>query len=195
MIAASLLLLAASIATFLFGVFGTGLSLIGASIGCALGSALCLGVGVMRDSRRRPAVATGTATVSASDVQTYLSPAMPEEPELTPVLDTEYASDEPVALDEARESFFGTPATESYAPATESYDDFEPAPARAPRKTTTRKPAARKPAAKKSTAKKPAARSTAKKAAPKKAAARKPAAKSAAAKKSAPRKSTRRTTS
>jgi hypothetical protein len=186
-IAASLLLLAASIATFLLGVFGTGLSLIGASIGCALASAACLGFGVMRDSRRRPAVAAGGTAVSSSDVQTYVSPSLPDEAEMTPVTATEFASDEPVSMEEARDSFFA-------APATESYDDFEPV-APTPRKTT-RKPAARKPAAKKTTAKKPAAKSTAKKAAPKKAAARKPAAKpapkSAAAKKAAPRKSTTR---
>ena len=180
MIAASLLLLAASIATFLLGVFGTGLSLIGASIGCALASAACLGLGVMRDSRRRPAVAAGGMAVSSSDVQTYIAPSLPDEAEMTPVLDSESASDEPVSLEDARDDFFGTPA----APATESYDDLEPVVAPTPRKTT-RKPTARKPAAKK-----PAA----KKAAPKKAAARKPAAKSAA-KKAAPRKSpTRRTT-
>ena len=184
MIAASLLLLAASIATFLLGVFGTGLSLIGASIGCALASAACLGLGVMRDSRRRPAVAAGGMAVSSSDVQTYVAPSLPDEPEMTPVLETEFAS-EPVSLEDAREDFFG-------APATESYDDFEPIVAPTPRKTT-RKPAARKPAAKKTTAKKPAAKSTAKKAAPKKAAARKPAAKSSA-KKAAPRKSTTRRT-
>ena len=184
MIAASLLLLAASIATFLLGVFGTGLSLIGASIGCALASAACLGLGVMRDSRRRPAVAAGGMAVSSSDVQTYVAPSLPDEPEMTPVLENEFAS-EPVSLEDAREDFFG-------APATESYDDFEPIVAPTPRKTT-RKPAARKPAAKKTTAKKPAAKSTAKKAAPKKAAARKPAAKSSA-KKAAPRKSTTRRT-
>jgi hypothetical protein len=119
-------------------------------------------------------------------VQTYVTPSLPEEPEMTPVLETEFASDEPVSLEEAREDFFG-------APATESYDDFEPVVAPTPRKST-RKPAARKPAVKKTTAKKPAAKSAAKKAAPKKAAARKPAPKSAAAKKAAPRKSTRRTT-
>ena len=181
MIAASLLLLAASIATFLLGVFGTGLSLIGASIGCALASAACLGLGVMRDSRRRPAIAAGGMAVSSSDVQTYVAPSLPEEPEMTPVPETEFANDEPVSLEDAREDFFG-------APATESYDDFEPAVAPAPRKTT-RKPAARKPAAKKTTAKKTAAKSTAKKAAPKKAPARKPA-----AKKAAPRKSTTRRT-
>lgn len=184
MIAASLLLLAASIATFLLGVFGTGLSLIGASIGCALASAACLGFGVMRDSRRRPAVAAGATAVSSSDVQTYVSPSLPDEAEMTPLPATEFASDEPVSMEEARDSFFG-------APATESYDDFEPV-APATRKTT-RKPTARKPAAKKTTAKKPAAKSTAKKAAPKKAAARKPAAKSSA-KKAAPRKSTTRRT-
>lgn len=185
MIAASLLLLAASIATFLLGVFGTGLSLIGASIGCALASAACLGLGVMRDSRRRPAVAAGGMAVSSSDVQTYVAPSLPDEPEMTPVLETEFTSDEPVSLETGRESFFD-------APATESYDDFEPVVAPKPRKTT-RKPAARKPAAKKTAAKKPAAKSTAKKAAPKKAAARKPAAKSSA-KKAAPRKSTTRRT-
>jgi hypothetical protein len=196
MIAASLLLLAASITTFLLGVFGTGLSLIGASIGCALASAACLGLGVMRDSRRRPAVATGAMAVSSSDVQTYVAPSLPEEEEMTPVLEPEYASAEPVSLEEGRDDFFGTPATESY-------DNFESEVTPARRKTT-RKPAARKPAAKKATAR-PAARSAAaktaaKKAAPKKAAARKPAAKptpkSAAAKKAAPRKSSpRRTTS
>jgi hypothetical protein len=125
--------------------------------------------------------------VSSSDMQTYAAPSLPEEEEMTPLLEPEYASAEPVSVEEAREDFFGTPATESY-------DDFESEPA-APRKTT-RKPAARKPAAKKATARKPAA----KKAAPKKAAARKPAAKpaprSAAAKKAAPRKSSpRRSTS
>jgi hypothetical protein len=198
-IAASLLLLAASIATFLLGVFGTGLSLIGASIGCALASAACLGLGVMRDSRRRPAVAAGGMAVSSSDVQTYVSPSLPDEAEMTPVPETEFASDEPVSMEEARESFFG-------APATESYDDFEPvvAPARRkPSRSAAKGAAARKPAAKKTTAKtaakSAAAKSTAKKAAPKKAAARKPAAKpapkSAVAKKAAPRKSpTRRTT-
>jgi hypothetical protein len=186
MIAASLLLLAASIATFLLGVFGTGLSLIGASIGCALASAACLGLGVMRDSRKRPAVAAGAMAVSSSDMQTYVASSLPEEEEMTPVLEPEYASTEPVSVEEARDDFFATPATESY-------DDFEPEPAR---RKTTRKPAARKPAAKKATARKPAAKSTAKKAAPKKAAARKPAAKSTAAKKAAPRKSSpRRTTS
>ena len=187
MIAASLLLLAASIATFLFGVFGTGLSLIGASIGCALASAACLGIGVMRDSRRRPAVAAGAMSVSSSDMQTYVAPSMPEEAEMTPLLESEFASDEPVSLEEAREDFYG-------AAATESYDDFEPAPAPTPRRTT-RKPAARKPAAKKATARKPAAKSAAKKAAPKKVPTRKPAAKSVA-KKAAPRKSPpRRSTS
>jgi hypothetical protein len=185
-IAASLLLLAASITTFLLGVFGTGLSLIGASIGCALASAACLGLGVMRDSRRRPAVATGAMSVSSSDMQSYVTPSLPEEDEMTPVLETGFAEAEPAGVEEAREDFFGAPATESY--------DFEPTPAPA-----RRKPAARKPAAKKATARKPAAKSAAKKAAPKKAAARKPAAKpvpkSAAAKKAAPRKpSTRRTT-
>jgi hypothetical protein len=182
-IAASLLLLAASIATFLLGVFGTGLSLIGASIGCALASAACLGLGVMRDSRRRPAVVAGAMSVSSSDVQTYVSPSLPEEDEMTPVLESEFASPEPVSLEEEREEFFG-------APATESYDDFEAAPA--PRKAT-RKPAARKPAAKKTTARKPAAKSAAKKAAPRKAAARKPAAKPSA-KKAAPRKPAARRT-
>jgi len=185
-IAASLLLLAASIATFLLGVFGTGLSLIGASIGCALASAACLGLGVMRDSRRRPAVATGAMSVSSSDVQTYVAPSLPEEDEMTPVVESEFANAEPASLEEAREDFFG-------APATESYDDFEPEPTPARRKTT-RKPAARKPAAKKATTRKPAAKSAAKKAAPKKAAVRKPAAKSSA-KKAAPRKSSPRRTS
>jgi hypothetical protein len=193
-IAASLLLLAASIATFLLGVFGTGLSLIGASIGCALASAACLGLGVMRDSRRRPAVATGAMAVSSNDFQTYVAPSLPEEEEMTPVLETDFAGAEPVSVEEARDDFFG-------APATQSYDDIEPEPAPALRGTA-RKPAARKPAAKKVTARKPAAKSTAakstsaksataKKAAPKKAAARKPAAKSSA-KKAAPRKSSAR---
>jgi hypothetical protein len=181
-IAASLLLLAASIATFLLGVFGTGLSLIGASIGCALASAACLGLGVMRDSRRRPAVASGAMAVSSSDMQTYVSPSLPEEAEMTPVLESEFTSAEPVSLEEARDDFFSTPGTESY-------DGFESEPTPAPRKTT-RKPAARKPAVKKAIARKPAA----KKAAPKKAAARKPAAKSSA-KKAAPRKSSPRRSS
>jgi hypothetical protein len=120
--------------------------------------------------------------VSSSDVQTYVAPSLPDEPEMTPVMETEFASEEPVSLEEAREDFFA-------APATESYDDFEPTVAPKPRKTT-RKPAARKPAAKKATAKKPAAKSTAKKAAPKKAAARKPAAKKAAPRKSTTRRAT-----
>ena len=177
MIAASLLLLAASIATFLLGVFGTGLSLIGASIGCALASAACLGLGVMRDSRRRPAVAAGGMAVSSSDVQTYIAPSLPDEAEMTPVLDSESASDEPVSLEDARDDFFGTPA----APATESYDDLEPVVAPTPRKTS--RSAAKGAAARKPAAKKPAAKSTAKSAAAK-----------SAAKKAAPRKSTTRRT-
>jgi len=184
-IAASLLLLAASIATFLFGVFGTGLTLIGTSIGCALASALCLGVGVMRDSRKRPAMAGAGSAVSSAEMTAYAAPDQYEEmePALEPVYET--ADDTSYDVDESREDFFATPATESYQP------EAEPAMA-PPKPARARKPAARKPAARKPAAKKAAAKSTAKKAAPKKAAARKPAAKptakKAAPKKAAPRK-------
>jgi hypothetical protein len=181
-IAVSVLFLAAAIATFLVGVFSTGLQMIGASIGCSVAAALLLLVGVMRDSRKRPVVAAGGMSVSSSDVATYVAPSLPEEAEMTPLLESEFANPEPVSLEEAREDFYGTPATESY-------DDFEPEVAPAPaRKPAVRKPAARKPAAKRATARKPAAKKAAPaKAAPKKATARKPAAKSSA-KKAAPRK-------
>jgi len=186
-IATSVLFLAAAIATFLVGVFSTGLQMIGASIGCSVAAAVLLLVGVMRDSRKRPVVAPSGMSVSAPEMESIVSPAVPEQyPDMEPVpaLETEYASAEP--LDLKREDFYGTPETESYdiAPT--------PAPVTRARKPATRKPAARKPAAKKSAAKRPAA----KKAAPKKAAARKPAAKStakkAAPKKAAPRKSSSR---
>jgi len=188
-IATSVLFLAAAIATFLVGVFSTGLQMIGASIGCSVAAALLLLVGVMRDSRKRPAIASSGMSVSAPEMESIVSPAMPEEyAEMSPVpaLETEFAS-EPLDLESAREDFFGAPDTDSYDAVP------EPAPVtRATRKPAARKPAARKPAAKKAASKKAAAKSTAKKAAPKKAAARKPAAKSsakkAAPKKAAPRK-------
>ncbi|TMK83710.1 MAG: hypothetical protein E6G46_02635 [Actinobacteria bacterium] len=186
MIATSVLFLAAAIATFLVGVFSTGLQMIGASIGCSVAAAVLLLVGVMRDSRKRPAIASGGLSVSAPDVETYVAPALPDdmrEMEPVPAVESEAAAAEPLDLDEAREDFFGAPDAESY--------DIVPEPAPV-RRTTTRKPAARKPAAKKAAPKKAAAKSAAKKAAPKKATARKPAAKStaksAAAKKAAPKK-------
>ena len=185
MIATSVLFLAAAIATFLVGVFSTGLQMIGASIGCSVAAAVLLLVGVMRDSRKRPAIAPSGISVSAPEMESIVSPALPEEyGELEPVpaMETEFSSAEPLDLESDREEFFGTPDTDSY----------EAAPAAS---TRARKPAARKPAAKKAAPKKAAAKKTAaKKAAPKKAAARKPAAKKAApkktaAKKAAPRKS------
>lgn len=175
MIATSVLFLAAAIATFLVGVFSTGLQMIGASIGFSVAAAVLLMVGVMRDSRKRPAIASGVSA-SAQEVESFVAPSLPEdmrEMEPVPALETEYASEEPLDLESAREDFFGTPDTESH--------DVAPGPAPVAR---ARKPAARKPAAKKAAAKKAAA----KKAAPKKAAARKPAAKKPAAKKAAPRK-------
>jgi len=190
-IATSVLFLAAAIATFLVGVFSTGLQMIGASIGCSVAAALLLLVGVMRDSRKRPAIASGGLSVSAPDLETYVAPALPDdirEMEPVPAVESEAAAAEPLDLDEAREDFFGAPDTESY--------DIVPEPAPV-RRTATRKPAARKPAAKKAAPKKAPAKSAAKgavakKAAPKKATARKPAAKgtakSAAAKKAAPKK-------
>jgi outer membrane biosynthesis protein TonB len=194
-IATSVLFLAAAIATFLVGVFSTGLQMIGASIGCSVAAALLLLVGVMRDSRKRPAIVSGGMSVSAPEMESIVSPAMPEEyaeMEPVPALEAEFASAEPLDLDAAREEFFATPDTDSYDAVP------EPAPVtRATRKPAARKPAARKPAAKKAAPKKAAAKSTAKKAAPKKAAPRKPAAKSTAkkaapksavAKKTAPRK-------
>jgi hypothetical protein len=181
-IATSVLFLAAAIATFLVGVFSTGLQMIGASIGCSVAAAVLLLVGVMRDSRRRPAIAPSGMSVSAPEMESIVSPAMPEEyaeMEPVPALESESASAEPLDLESARDDFYGTPETESY--------DIVPTSAPV-RRTTTRKPAARKPAAKKAAPRKTAA----KKAAPKKAAARKPAAKStakkAAPKKAAPRK-------
>ena len=165
MIATSVLFLAAAIATFLVGVFSTGLQMIGASIGCSVAAALLLLVGVMRDSRKRPAIASGGLSVSAPDLETYVAPALPDdirEMEPVPAVESEAAAAEPLDLDEAREDFFGAPDTESY--------DIVPEPAPV-RRTATRKPAARKPAAK-GTAKSAAA----KKAAPKKAAPRKPSA-------------------
>lgn len=187
MIATSVLFLAAAIATFLVGVFSTGLQMIGASIGCSVAAAVLLLVGVMRDSRKRPAIASSGMSVSAPEMESIVSPAMPEEyaeMEPVPALETEFASAEPLDLESAREDFYGAPETESYdiAPT--------PAPTRA-RKPAARKPAAKKAAPKKAAARKPAAKSAAKKAAPKKAAARKPAAKKAAPKKAAPRKSAR----
>ena len=197
MIATSVLFLAAAITTFLVGVFSTGLQMIGASIGCSVAAAVLLLVGVMRDSRKRPAIAPSGMSVSAPEMESIVSPALPDEyaeMEPVPALETEYASAEPLDLESAREGFYGTPETESY--------DIAPTPATVTRtrKPATRKPAARKPAAKKPAAKKPAAKSSAKssakKAAPKKAPARKPAAKSgakkAAPKKAAPRKSSSR---
>ena len=191
MIATSVLFLAAAIATFLVGVFSTGLQMIGASIGCSVAAAALLLVGVMRDSRKRPAITSGGLAVSSPDLETFVAPSLPDdmsEMEPVPALESESAAAEPLDLDEAREDFFGAPDTESY--------DIVPEPAPV-RRTTTRKPAARKPAAKKAAPKKSAPKSTAKsaapkKAAPKKAVARKPAAKSsakkAAPKKAAPRK-------
>ncbi len=198
MIATSVLFLAAAIATFLVGVFSTGLQMIGASIGCSVAAAVLLLVGVMRDSRKRPAIAPGGLSVSSADMDTYVAPSLPDEmPEMEPVpaLETEFASVEPAGLEEARDDFFGTPETES----------FEIAPEPVPvRRATTRKPAARKPAKKaaprKAAAKSAAKSAVAKKTAPKKAAARKPAAKSTAksaaksavAKKTAPKKAAAR---
>ena len=191
MIATSVLFLAAAIATVLVGVFSTGLQMIGASIGCSVAAAVLLLVGVMRDSRKRPAIASGGLAVSSPDLETFVAPSLPDdmsEMEPVPALESESAAAEPLDLDEAREDFFGAPDAESY--------DIVPEPAPV-RRTTARKPAARKPAARKAAPKKAAAKSAAKsavakKAAPKKAAARKPAAKttakSAAAKKVAPKK-------
>ena len=185
MIATSVLFLAAAIATFLVGVFSTGLQMIGASIGCSVAAAVLLLVGVMRDSRKRPAIAPGGLSVSSADMDTYVAPSLPDEmPEMEPVpaLETEFASVEPAGLEEARDDFFGTPETES----------FEIAPEPVPvRRATARKPAARKPAKKAAPRKAAAKSAVAKKTAPKKAAARKPAAKStakSAAKKAAPKK-------
>ena len=66
MIATSVLFLAAAIATFLVGVFSTGLQMIGASIGCSVAAAALLLVGVMRDSRKRPAISPSGTTSSNS---------------------------------------------------------------------------------------------------------------------------------
>ena len=179
MIATSVLFLAAAIATFLVGVFSTGLQMIGASIGCSVAAAVLLLVGVMRDSRRRPAIAPSSA-MSSPELESYVAPTLPEDMqpmEPVPATEAAFSSTGAIDLESAREDLYSAPATES----------FEPAPAISPatrvRKPATRKPAARKPAAKKAAPKKAAA----KKAAPKKAAARKPAAKSTA-KKTATRK-------
>lgn len=179
MIATSVLFLAAAIATFLVGVFSTGLQMIGASIGCSVAAAVLLLVGVMRDSRKRPAIAPSGFAVSSPDVETLVAPSLPDEMEKEPVatMGTEAASTSALDLGEARDEFFGSPATASYEPA-------PTAPKRGARKPAARKPAARKPAAKKAAPKKAAA----KKAAPKKATARKPAAKKSAPRKPAARK-------
>ena len=201
MIATSVLFLAAAIATFLVGVFSTGLQMIGASIGCSVAAAVLLLVGVMRDARKRPAIAPSGMSVSAPEVESYVASTMPDEmPEMEPIpameqefapAEPEVASAETLDLDAARDDFFGTPETESF--------DIVTAPEPI---TRARKPAARKPAAKKAAPKKAAARKpAAKTAAPKKTDARKPAAKStsrsavakkAAPKKAAPRKPTSR---
>jgi len=186
-IATSVLFLAAAIATFLVGVFSTGLQMIGASIGCSVAAAVLLLVGVMRDSRKRPAIAPSGLSVSAPDVESIVSPSMPEEyaeMEPVPALETDFSSAEPLDLESAREDFLATPETESFEAAP------EPAPVTRARKPAARKPAAKKAAAKKAAPKKAAAKSTAKKAAPKKVAARKPAAKKAAPKKTTTRKPT-----
>lgn len=188
MIATSVLFLAAAIATFLVGVFSTGLQMIGASIGCSVAAAVLLLVGVMRDSRKRPAIAPSGMSVSAPEMESIVSPAMPEEyaeMEPVPALETESASAEPIDLESARDDIYGAPETDSYdiAPT--------PAPARA-RKPAARKPATKKAAPKKAAARKPAAKKAApKKAAAKKAAPRKPAAKKAAPRKAAPRRTTK----
>ncbi|MGZ4120826.1 MAG: hypothetical protein ACXVQS_09215 [Actinomycetota bacterium] len=179
-----MLFLAAAIATFLAGVFSTGLQMIGVSIGCSAAAALLLLGGVLRDSRRRPTVAPAGLSMPARDIAAYVAPSLPEEsfatepqPELEPEPEPLPAYEEPsyqepayeertatqtIDLDAAREEFFGTPA--------ESYDvEEEPAsePIVTPSKPAARKPAVKKPAARKLAAKttkapaKPAARKTA----------------------------------
>ncbi|TMK81168.1 MAG: hypothetical protein E6G46_08330, partial [Actinobacteria bacterium] len=106
MIATSVLFLAAAIATFLVGVFSTGLQMIGASIGCSVAAAVLLLVGVMRDSRKRPAIAPSGMSVSAPEMESIVPPVMPEEyaeMEPVPAVETEFSSAEPLDLDSARE--------------------------------------------------------------------------------------------
>jgi hypothetical protein len=195
LIVTSLLLLTAAIVTFLVGVFSTGLSMIGVSIGCALASGAALFLGVLRDPKKPSRVAPASATISSSEVATYAAPSLPEEIEFEPLLEPDAVGERSFDVDEAREEFYGAPATTSY----ESTFEPEPEPERPARKPAARKPAARKPAARKPAAAKPAARKTAaKKPAVSKSAVRKPAAKPVArksapakpaAKKAAPRKS------
>lgn len=212
MIAASVLFLAAAIATFLAGVFSTGLQMIGVSIGCSAAAALLLLGGVLRDSRRRPTVAPAGLSVPARDIAAYVAPPreesyaaapevmpqiMPESeetPELVPAFD-EGLGTSTIDLDAARDEFYGTPGSYDEEPAEiSSYDEEEPVveqpAAPAPRKTPARKPAAKKAAPRKIAAK-PAAKPVAKKTAAKPSArkpAAKPAAKKPAARKPAARK-------
>jgi outer membrane biosynthesis protein TonB len=200
LIAASILFLAAAIATFLVGVFSSGLQMIGVSIGCSIAAAALLLVGVIRDSKRRPAVAPMGAGISQREVATYASPTFEEETPAEPPYETA-AVGGTVEEDESTTDLFGAPAgtTYEYEPEPEPEPEFAPEPAR---------PARRAPARAKSTAKTAAktTKTAAKKAAPKKTAARgaktaaKPAAKAAAkkttakspAKKAAPNKAASR---
>jgi outer membrane biosynthesis protein TonB len=174
-IAASILFLAAAIATFLVGVFSSGLQMIGVSIGCSVAAAALLLTGVLRDSKRRPAVSGIGAGVSQADVSTYATPSFREEVAAEPVYET-------VPAEEPEEDLWSQQEEEEEPAASEPSWLPELTPEPAPKRAA-RKPAARKPAAKKATAK-----TAARKAAPKKAAPKKAAAKKAAPKKAAPRK-------
>jgi hypothetical protein len=172
-IAASILFLAAAIATFLVGVFSSGLQMIGVSIGCSVAAAVLLLVGVLRDSKRRPAVAPVGAGISQQEVATYAAPSFRDEAPAEPSYETA-AVGGAVEEEDSTDDLFGAPAGTTYEYIPEPELEPEIAPARPSR------PARRAPARAKTAAKTPA--KTAKKAAPKKAAARKPAAKKTAAK-------------
>jgi outer membrane biosynthesis protein TonB len=187
-IAASILFLAAAITTFLVGVFSSGLQMIGVSIGCSVAAAALLLTGVLRDSKRRPAVAPMGAGITQADVSTYATPSFREETAAEPVYET-------VPAEEPEADLWSQPEEEAAEPSWLPTPAEEAEPISAPKRTT-RKPAARaKTAAKKAAPKKTAA----KKAAPKKAAPKKPAAKTAAkkttAKKAAPKKAAARKSS
>jgi hypothetical protein len=191
-IAASILFLAAAIVTFLVGVFSSGLQMIGVSIGCSVAAAALLLTGVLRDSRRRPAVSVGAgAGVSQADVSTYATPSFRDEVAAVEPAELEPAY-ETAGMEEDESDLWSQEEEPSEEPSWLPELTSEPAPKRAARKPAARKTAAKKAAPKKAAPKKAApkkaaprktaAKSTAKKAAPKS------AAKKAAPKKAAPRK-------
>jgi hypothetical protein len=184
-IAASILFLAAAIATFLVGVFSSGLQMIGVSIGCSVAAAALLLTGVLRDSKRRPAVAPMGAGISQADVATYATPSYSEEPAAEPVYEAVQAD-----ADVETSDLFSTQEEEEPAWLPELTPTVESPSIRAARSSarkTAAKPTTKKAAPKKAAARKPAAKKTAAKPAAKKTTA-KPAAKKAAPKKAAPKK-------